>query len=134
MSSKPPVDRRELLIAAAKTAIKTGLLTDMIEMDTNSASIVFGLDNGPVNGLFELMKDKTLPTAFIASTQNDTCMEVMVFTRVPFSRSYPEINSHCSCIDFIRFIGQAKEVSYGDDAWNIEYKGRIGITGLTDDD
>ena len=32
----------------------------MIEMDTNSASIVFGLDNGPVNGLFELMKDKTL--------------------------------------------------------------------------
>lgn len=60
MSSKPPVDRRELLIAAAKTAIKTGLLTDMIEMDTNSASIVFGLDNGPVNGLFELMKDKTL--------------------------------------------------------------------------
>ena len=114
--------------------MKAGLLTDMIEMDTNSASIVFGLDNGPVNGLFELMKDKTLPTAFIASTQNDTCMEVMVFTRVPFSRAYPEINSHCSCIDFIRFIGQAKEVSYGDDAWSIEYKGRIGITGLTDDD
>lgn len=108
----------------------------MIEMDMNSdsASIVFGLDNGPVNGLFELMKDKTLPTAFIASTQNDTCMEVMVFTRVPFSRAYPEINGRCSCIDFIRFIGQAKEVSYGDDAWNIEYKGRIGITGLTDDD
>ena len=46
----------------------------MIEMDTNSASIVFGLDNGPVNGLFELMKDKTLRSDGFHSCAILTCL------------------------------------------------------------